>query len=165
MWKSIIGWEGYYSVNENGDVRNDLKGNLIVGDTNSSGYYRVNLYNKNNTPPKQRFFRHRLVAMHFLENPFNKRAVNHIDGDKSNNHTSNLEWVTDKENELHSRKVINVKSYKPFMVSYNDGTVKYFDVKSDLASELNLTNTAIKHWLHGKSQGYTKYGILEIKYI
>ena len=47
MWKNIKGWEGYYSINENGDVRNDITGKLIKGDINLSGYYRVCLYNKN----------------------------------------------------------------------------------------------------------------------
>lgn len=165
MWKSIIGWEGYYSVNENGDVKNDLSGNFIVGDMNSCGYYRVCLYNKNNIPSKQRFFRHRLVAIHFIENQSNKQAVNHIDGDKSNNHISNLEWVTPKENELHSRKVIRKKAYQPFVVYYKNGDEAIYDVKPDLAILLNVSSTTIKNWLHGKSNGYDKYGILAMKYI
>ena len=45
---------------------------------------------------------HRLVAMLWLDNPENKSTVNHIDGNKLNNHYSNLEWATWKENVTHS---------------------------------------------------------------
>lgn len=165
MWKSIKGWEGYYSVNEQGEVRNDLTGNLIKGDINSVGYYRVCLYNKNHTPSKQRFFRHRLVAIHFINNSLSLEEVNHIDGNKSNNHVNNLEWVSRKENELHCRRDIKTKEYKPYKVIYNNGVEEIYNVKSELANKLNVTTASIKNWLHGSSKGYLNYGIIEIKYL
>jgi hypothetical protein len=55
---------------------------------------------------------HRLVAMAFLGIPenFNELDVNHKDANKSNNHFSNLEWCTHKENMEHGKKM---KLFKP----------------------------------------------------
>ena len=77
MWKDIKNWENIYQINDSGDVRNKITGNIIKGDRNSSGYFRVCLYDKNHIPEKQRFFRHRLVAEHFIPNPFGYQEVNH----------------------------------------------------------------------------------------
>lgn len=64
----------------------------------SRGYYRVTLMLQG---CKKNYEVHRLVALAFIPNPENKPQVNHIDGNKLNNHVSNLEWVTDRENKLH----------------------------------------------------------------
>jgi hypothetical protein len=67
-----------------------------------TGYPSVNL-KKKGMQSKRRV--HRLVAIAFLDNPENKPQVNHIDGCKTNNHLSNLEWATASENSQHAHDI------------------------------------------------------------
>lgn len=164
MWVDIKGWEGLYEISDSGDVRNKLTKHLVVGDKNSTGYCRVCLYNKNHKPRKQRFFRHRLVAEHFIPNPCNLPEVNHKDTNLDHNYRSNLEWVTKKENELHSR-MFGSKEYKPFKAIFQNGDIKTFDCKVDLANEICVTKRTVANWLHKDNCGFKKYGIINIDYI
>lgn len=164
MWKQIKDWEGLYSISDKGEVRNDRTFKLIVGDINTGGYYRVCLYDKQNSR-KQRFFRHRLVAEHFIDNPNDYDQVNHMGGDKSNNCVDNLEWVTARDNDLHCAKVLKTRPYKPYKVIYEDGREFIYETKSELANILGVTTATIKHYLHGKSKGYINFGIKSIEYI
>ena len=164
MWKPIKEWENLYCVNENGEVLSIKTNKLIKGDINSCGYYRVCLYDiKNNR--KKRYFRHRLVATHFISNPNDYTEVNHIDGNKSNNSIENLEWISRKQNERHCRKEIHSKEYKPYRVVFCDGKILEFDFKSDLSEVIGVTTSCIRQWLHKETHGYKKYGIASIEYI
>lgn len=88
-----------YKVSENGLVIG-ARGGLLKPDYNRTGYKRVTLCKGGVT---KRVFVHRLVAEHFLDAPKSPDCiVNHIDGDKTNNHYTNLEWTTHKENLRHA---------------------------------------------------------------
>lgn len=98
IWKVICNFETH-EVSNTGLVRN-IKTNYILKQClNRQGYHQVYLRNKNG---KFTLRVHRLVAIAFIENPYNKSEVNHKDCNKSNNSISNLEWATPKENSIHS---------------------------------------------------------------
>lgn len=86
-WKNIFGYEGYYQISNYGRVKSLLTNKILSGDENSLGYKRVFLYNL----IKRRFFIHRLVAFHFCDGYSPRLVVNHKDGNKKNNISTNLE--------------------------------------------------------------------------
>lgn len=88
------------------------------------GYMYVRTSNKNLQV-------HRLVASAFVPNPDNKPYVNHKDGDKTNNHYKNLEWVTAKENAQHA-----IKSGLTKQMKKNEGNLKY--TQEEINSVYNL---------------------------
>lgn len=86
-----------YFVTEDGQVFREGKTKPLKPDQ-TNGYLRVTLCIEGKT---QRFLVHRMVAETYFSNPKNLEQVNHLDGNRSNNHTSNLEWCTRSENMLH----------------------------------------------------------------
>lgn len=82
-----------YEIYEDGTVMG-ARGLPLKPDVNSTGYLRVSLCKDGRV---KRVFIHRLVAEHFLEQR-EGCVVNHKDGNRKNNHVSNLEWVTMSEN-------------------------------------------------------------------
>lgn len=95
--KPIRGYENY-SVTEDGRVYNK-KGKLKHSFKNEYGYHIVTLF-KNNKQKSMRVAR--LVAIAYIDNPLSLPEVNHKDGNKDNNHYSNLEWCTRSHNTKHA---------------------------------------------------------------
>lgn len=160
MFKIIPYSNEKYAVNENGDVVNIKTNRRISGDINNYGYHRVCLIINGK---RKRYFRHRLVAMLFIDNPYNYPEVNHKDGNKANNNVSNLEWCDRIHNEREAHR-LGIKLYKPFFIKM-DGKVFYFEFVSQLASQLHVTKRCVQNWLKNKSLGYKKHNIEQISYI
>ena len=96
-----------YYVTNDGNVINK-KGKIKAFQISNAGYKRVCL----SINGKQTMMSiHRIVAETYLSNTFNKPMVNHIDGNKLNNNTNNLEWVDKTENENHA-KINKLKASK-----------------------------------------------------
>ena len=97
-WKQIIidGEEWHYEVSDSGDVRNTKTGKVLKQRKDGNGCYLiVGLYKDG----KQRMFLvHRLVATMFIPNPNNLDTVNHINENKLDNRSCNLEWLSMLDN-------------------------------------------------------------------
>ena len=109
MWCNIKGHDGYMVSNygevisyrkrnskELYDVPKVLKQSTITTHCGKK-YNRVNINTK-------QYFIHRLVGIHFIDNPNNKPQINHIDNNSQNNVITNLEWATNSENQIHRFK-------------------------------------------------------------
>lgn len=111
LWAPIPGHVGEYEVSSYGRVRSvgffrtTVDGKRypvrprLLKQQERKGYMHVALAKNGKY---KRFRVHRLVASAFIDNPEGKPDVNHIDGNKANNHVENLEWVTPSENTAHA---------------------------------------------------------------
>jgi hypothetical protein len=151
VWKNIIGYDGVYQINKNGDVKS-LKRNtpglftsidkIIKKSINLKGYYTYKLSKKGKV---KNFLLHRLVAIHFIENPDNEKCVNHKDGNPLNNDISNLEWCSYSYNSLHGyrsngRKNQNRKLSENQVLEIKSKLLNYYyGLGRQLSNEYNVS--------------------------
>lgn len=158
MISQIKDFDGYYvdtegqvySTRKNGGYHRNMTPLQLRKD--KDGYFEVGLYRN-----KKRYFRrvHRLVAEAFVPNPEHLPQINHIDGNKQNNHVSNLEWCTCSENMLHAFRVLNKKpnitTNIPIRVTNKqNGTELYFNSIKDCAYYLHMSHEHLGRILAGK---------------
>ena len=100
VWKDIEGFENVYQVSNMGRVRSLKKGKVYIFKTylDTHGYPYVLLYVGRENGRMKHFKTHRLVAKAFCDGYAKGMVVDHLDGDKTNNVWTNLEWVTSGEN-------------------------------------------------------------------
>lgn len=102
-WRQLKGHPNYL-VSSLGRIQNITTNKIYSGKVNNCGYVRFDLCENG-----KRFvvYGHRAVADAFIPNVENKPCINHIDGNKTNNNVSNLEWCTQQENTIHARDVLH----------------------------------------------------------
>lgn len=105
-WVWVKDYDNEYQVSSFGRLktynwRGTGKVKIITPKVNNLGYLGYRL----SAGKTYKFYSaQQIVAIHFLDNPNNLPEVNHEDLDKSNNHFTNLEWCTRKQNMEHASK-------------------------------------------------------------
>lgn len=136
--KQIIldGSQTNYGVDEYGNIYNTMRNKKLTSHLSHSGYYRTGI--RVNKKPKT-MTNHRLVALMFVNNdePESKNVVNHLDGVKTNNHYTNLEWTTVQGNTVHAWET-------GLSVSTDKKKVKQYDLNGDFIKEYESITEASK---------------------
>lgn len=170
VWKNIEDFEGLYKISNLGNVKSLEKSQIMPNNKglkiskerilkthkNNKGYFYITL-SKNGK--STRFLIHRLVALHFIENPLNLPCVCHIDNNQLNNSYLNLQWGTVQDNM--NMKVLSNRQHKGEQISkklketdvvyirknYNKKTMN----QKTLANKFNVSSSVISEILNYKT--------------
>lgn len=160
-WRDVVGYEGLYLISSFGNIKS-LHNNQVKDKgtfVTKCGYIRVELSKEG---VNKKYPIHRLVAIAFLPNPENKPQVNHINGIKVCNYLTNLEWVTQSENQIHAIETKLQKSAKG-NVHYNTHLTNsdiinirnryaYDNIsQTKLAALYNITQSSIGEIIRGET--------------
>lgn len=152
-WKPLIyrgiDFSDRFLISDCGDLYS-LKTKKILKQTSANGYmmYIASLGCRG----KNKAIKiHIAVAENFVSGKKDGLTVNHIDGDKSNNHYTNLEWVTQSENIKHAYKTGLAKSSQAKRVKcVNTGEI--FDSISAAGRWCGVKKSTIQNMLKGKAK-------------
>lgn len=108
---------------------------------------------------------HRLVATAFIDNPDNKKYVNHKDGNGSNNCVDNLEWCTAKENARHSVDILghNPKHWKSKRVlqrNLDGNIIKEWESAWEIQRQLGFCQVSISRCCRREKKSGIAYGYI-----
>ena len=84
-----------YLIYDDGRVYSKKRNRFLKQQNIGIGYKQIGLCSNG---IRKLYYIHRLIALHYIPNPENKKEVDHLDRDPSNNHISNLRWTTPLEN-------------------------------------------------------------------
>lgn len=143
------------SGNRWGKMRKFYKGRDKVKSITKAGYLRIELSGG------KMYSIHRLVGYYFVNGYKEKLVINHIDGNKSNNIYSNLEWCTSSQNELHSHYVLNKQPANKIITDEQAYTirdrVKNGTKQNAIAKEYDVSkstiNAIVSHRSHNRNDG------------
>ena len=160
IWKDIPGHPGY-RVSNLGRIRSTRK-ILSPFVVKSTGYMQVNL------SKRTRHFAHRLVASAFCGEP--NEVVNHLNGVKSDNRASKLEWTTQGANNTHRHRVLGYpgscagrvgarhpKSIPIIATCVATGEEIRYESGSDATRDKGFTSTGISASCRGKIAHHAGY--------
>lgn len=175
FWKKVkVSHElvGDYDVNENGEIRKVIDSGFkyYKSSTNSRGYKHIGFMTKEDG---RKFVTiHRIVALAFLPSIKGKDIINHKDGNRLNNHFTNLEWVNQSENLQHSKSITHNKRVKDFaedeikiiIIDYLTNNVTI----TSLCDKWNISRESLRTIINNKAKKLlteTEYELLRNKHL
>ncbi len=185
IWKPMPQFEECYKISNFGNVqsldrvhiqkargngyRSHLhKGQFIKLYKSPLGYL---LFNAQDRDRSKSYRVHRAVALAFIDNPRNCPMVNHIDGNKLNNHYTNLEWCTRQENMDHavktgliiSRSGLNNPNTTTKVQIFKDNVLVKECFGTKELCEMGFAPTTVNRCIKGKKESYLGYTFKRIK--
>lgn len=169
VWKPIKRYDGKYDISNFGRVRSfktrNRKPKILKQYKEANGYMRLGV---SHNAKRDHISVHREVGIYFIPNPDNKPNINHKDGNRENNHYSNIEWCTqseniqhaydtglrpfDKKGEAHHNSKLTEKDVLSIKKDLKEGIKSQSDIAKDYpvdASVISNINTG-KLWSHIK---------------
>ncbi len=174
VFEDLIGYENSYKISDKGRIftKRRLDGNRIIygkelhPQVTEDGYLKVSL-TKDSVSKK--FYVHRLVALHFIENPSNLPQVNHIDGNKFNNDVSNLEWCTKEQNQEHAviNSLMQHGEARPNAKLTEKDVLEIYQLKGILSAKeigerYNVSKNTVNLILRGKKWAYLYKQVFQV---
>ena len=127
IWKKL-NIDDRYSISEYGDIRNDLTGDILKQQLSKKGYKRVDIsYQKGKIV-------HQLVYENFIGPRNMSLVIDHIDGNRLNNHYTNLQQISSRENTHKGNRC------KHILVVDKQGNKIYFPSICELCRYLDYNN-------------------------
>lgn len=150
IWKDIDGFAGLYKISNLGRIKsfNRSKGKILKPLPKLKGYLYIHLSKAGKAKP---YRIHRLVAEHFVDNPFEFPQVNHKDGNKANNTAENLEWCNGSMNQIHaSNSGLRKDTIAVAMYSKEGVLLGVFKSRSDASRKTGAWNQSISKCCRGE---------------
>lgn len=167
IWKDIIGYEDSYQVSNMGRYRSKdryravcggsqrlIKGKILKPIVCANGYLEASIYNNQK---RNVILLHRLVAIHFIPNPYGLPEVNHKDENIANCSADNLEWCTSKYNANYGTRNERCHANNPQKIAVNQydmngNYIKTYESISDAGRAVGVDYSAIIRVCKGKQQ-------------